>query len=350
MSRPKKRKQVPTFTQSQFAARLSVFLKAGIPLVESLHLVKIIDCKEIIERISAGQTCSGALYSCYKVNPLLFQMIHIGERSGTLAQALEQASRLLQKNLDQKKKIVGAFIYPGFIAIATLGIAGFLVLYIFPKIIPLLLSVNIPLPLLTRVVMFVSDSVLHHWILLSAVFVTLLAVFVVAWKRFNFLQKVALDTVLRIPFIGSIFRGSIIAELFGPLHILLANGESLPNSLALIGDLTSHSFYSKILSDATVQVNNGGSLSDFFQKISQTKSRYIPKLISEMTLMGEKTGGIANACEHIVTIFSSEVDESLARLSQLIEPILMLCMGLIVGSIALSIILPIYEITNHLTK
>jgi type IV pilus assembly protein PilC len=308
------------------------------------------NCKGVIEEVSSGQTFASALNKHFRMNDFLLTMVHVGEQSGSLGQSLHQAALILQGNDERKKKIIGAFVYPGFIALATLGISSFLVIYIFPKIIPLITSMKIELPLLTKIVMHISDTVRHDWYILFPGATLTFLLFYIVWIRTLFLKKFCFSILFSTPLLGKIFCSSAWVILLHPISALLGRGESLPLSLSCAGEISKYNFYTILFTEASEYVKTGGSLSDYFEIKSKLYPKYIPPLVIELLLMGEKTAGIKEACDHLIDIFKAEVEESIARLSQSIEPILMICMGCIVGSIALSIILPIYEITNHLTK
>ncbi len=337
-------------TQIQFAKRLSVLITAGIAVPDSLRLVKIVDCGRFSDRVSSGQSFSFALDATFKVDKLLLVMAYTGERSGSLAKGLHQAASILQSNSDRKKKITSAFVYPSFIATATIGITGFLVVYIFPKITPLLLSMNVPLPLLTRVVMSTSNLFINHWMgIVISLIVTYICGFYM-WVRFNFLKKYWFILIFSTPFIAPIFRGSTWITFLYSIGALLEYGESLPMALSFAGGISKYGFYSDLFNEASCYVKNGGSLSQYLEEKTRVYPKYVPDVIPDIFFVGEKTAGIKESCEQLADIFKSEVEDSIGRLSQSIEPILMICMGLLVGSIALSIVLPLYEITNHLAK
>lgn len=338
--------------QAFFARRLATLLGAGISLPEAFSFIAKSSRKKknmhatyhwIIEKIKSGQTASDALSASKIFHKSLVHLVEVGESSGSISEALNQAALMLERRDGLTKKIIGIMIYPVFIGCATLGIAGFLVMYIFPKIVPLVTGMNIQIPLLTQGLMIVSALLIRHWpIVFGGGAGTALLVFII-WKLSSVVRESIRRIVFLVPIVGSIFKGYILIEIFSSLSLLLEHGELLPISLESIRDGTSYTEYEKLFTRAIEVVNKGAKLSDAF-----AGQRLVPELAADLIETGERTGGVAAACAHIARIYESEVEDLIQRISRIIEPVLMLCMGGVVGSIALSIVLPIYEITNHL--
>ena len=354
-------KQLPIKEQARFAHRMHLLLKAGISITEALPMIartkrgrakKIYD--ELDTLVAAGTPCGEA---CKKVahgkafDTSFISMIAVGESSGSLEEAFRQSATLLEKREALKKKLVGVMIYPSFIACSTLGIALFLVIYIFPKIIPLIVSMNIPLPLLTQVIMAMSDAFIHHWLLIVAGCVGAVAVWIVSWKVFSWFRALCQKIALRLPIIGTLLRYRVVVSIFRTLSLMLGAGEVLPKSLLIAGTSVSWPEYQHRLEYIHKKVVEGVPIARLVSVESHPSHRVLfPQPITDLIDIGDRTGSLVETCEHIATFFEGEVDDAIKNISQLIEPILMLGMGLVVGSIALSIVMPIYEITNHLSK
>ena len=169
--------------QTFFAKRLSFLLRSGIPLVESLILIKeqtkqkthVQSLEEIIERLSNGQSFFQSLHrSKAFLGEYAMTIIDVGESAGLLSDNMEYLSQELKKRRQLTRKVVGAFVYPAVVSFATIGITAFLVLYLFPKIVPVFLSLHMKLPMTTRVVMSVSNFLIHYglWVLVIVVILT----------------------------------------------------------------------------------------------------------------------------------------------------------------------------------
>ena len=338
-----------------FSQRLSLLLDSGISLVESLNLIKNIDSsishkriyEIIISDIEKGVSLSKSIKNIdLKFNNLLIALIQNGESSGHLSIALSQAYSFLDKKDEIKKKIISSLVYPLFIVVATIVMTLFLILYIFPKIIPLLSSLNIKLPLMTRIVqwlyMFLSEQGL--WLFL---FVTLLIIVVnLLIKKIESLRYKYHFLIISIPYISKYIKINNMISVCRMGEMLLSSGKSLTSILLFYSQSNNNLVYKKIFNEIHIEVARGVSFSNSLNK----HSNFFPITLIDMCMIGEKTGNLSIMLGHSSKIFEQDIDNVLKRFSSLIEPVLMVLMGLIVGSIALSIILPVYEITNHLSK
>ena len=245
-----------------------------------------------------------------------------------------------------KKKIISSLIYPAFIVFATITMTFFLILYIFPKIIPLLKSLNIELPLITRIVQaFYYFSISYGIWLILGVIVFISIFYFLNMKIFSFKYKIHLF-LIHMPFFRKYIQIYIMASICSMSETLLNSGRSLPDALSFSKESVRNVVYKKVFAEIYDESVRGVSLADSLRK----HSRIFPSILINMCDLGERTGHLANMLGHSAKIFEQDIDNAQKRLSSVIEPMLMVFMGLIVGSIALSIILPVYEITNHLTK
>lgn len=339
--------------QGRITRRLSTLLSAGIPLLEAVRLIQkpAAVWKIIVAKISEGRTCSEAFKASAAFDQSLIEMIRIGEQSGTLADAFIRAAIFLENRDNLSKKITGAMIYPAFIACATLGIAVFLVVVIFPKIIPLIAGMNIPLPFLTRMLIVVSGVLTGYWFVIIVGILVGIIMARLLWKYFGCIRRLIRRFVFIIPIMGAIFRGRMMVEIFRPLGLLLEHGELVPRALISVGKSLRNEQYADILFSAARIVTDGENLAVALTSPSRIfSSGFFPSIVGEFLEIGERTGTVAMTCGHIAAMYEAEVEESIKRITQVIEPVLMLGMGLTVGSIALSIVMPIYSITSHLTQ
>ena len=339
--------------QVRIARRIGTLLGVGMSISEALFFIeKTLAGKKkdvmsrMIEEISRGRLCSDICAETGAFDKSLVHMVAIGEKSGSLETAFMQASTLLEKRQALSRKVYGSLVYPGFIACATAGIALFLVVYIFPKIIPLITSMNIPLPVLTRILIFTSHALIYHWLIIVAAAALISTCIFLMWKYTRLFRRAFGIISMSLPLAGPIIRSKILIQVFKPLGLLLAHGEHIPEALLSVAGIIANEEYGDCLRAGAVRVTKGESFSAYISG----QSHLFPQLVSDFLETGEKTGGIAVSCEHIAALYESEVDESVKRISSIIEPVLMLGMGGVVGGIALSIVMPIYEITGNLSK
>lgn len=340
--------------QVLFAKRLSFLIKAGVSILESITLIrnqtkskrkrKIFDT--IIQDISAGQFLStslekyGHLFGEFTIN-----IIRIGENAGVLSENLIYLADELAKRQALQRKVQGALIYPIFISIATLGVTGMLVVFIFPKIMPIFISLNITLPLTTRMLLAVSIY-LQEWgllTLLGAIFGII--VFIIVRNIILPVRKATDWILLKLPIAGNIARAYNSANFCRTLALNIRAGVNLVESLHITADVTKNILYKNAFEDFASHVVKGERISSSMMEYS----KLFPDMLPHMILIGETTGTLSNTLSYLSDLYETEVDESTKNLSNSIEPILLMTMGVIVGLIAVSVISPIYEVTRHLS-
>jgi type IV pilus assembly protein PilC len=338
-----------------FSQRLSLLLDSGISMVEALKMMENIEnsshrkviYQSLIKDIEAGITLSRSISGIkLNINDLLFSLIQNGEMNGRLPETLLQAHSYLEKKDEMKKKIISSLIYPGFIVIATICMTLFLILYIFPKIIPLLESLNIKLPLMTQIVQWLYYTMTAYglWMLLGVVIIFIISRLIL--QKSYFLRYKFHSLILITPVIGKYFKIYTLSTICTIGEMLLSSGKGIPEVIAFARDSSKNEVYKKIFMEIYNDSMHGVSLTTSLKK----NYKLFPPILLDMIAIGERTGNLGLMLNHSSRIFEQEINNVLKRFSTLIEPILMIFMGLVVGSVALSIILPVYEITNHLSK
>ncbi|MES3031341.1 MAG: type II secretion system F family protein [Patescibacteria group bacterium] len=346
------------YNQLNFTQRLSLLLDAGISFAEALRILRGIEkvAKKqraydvLIEDTLAGVSLSKSLAQRkISFDGTLRALIETGESSGSLALCLRQAFQYLEKKNELKKKVIGSLVYPMFIICATIGMTLFLILFIFPKIIPLLTSLNITLPLITRLVLgFYHFSISYGlWTILGGGVALSVLIFLI--QRYEGVRFLFHRLLLSLPLFGRLIQIYTLSSLLSTGHILLSSGRSLHDVLLFSQSSSKNILYKKAFGEVAQECLEGVSLAEAFSRYS-VKPELFPPLLINMVMIGEKTGNLSQILLHTGKLYGEEVENSLKKFSALIEPLLMVLMGLIVGSIALSIILPVYEITNHLNK
>lgn len=338
-----------------FSQRLALLLNSGVSIIEALSMMKNMDKSvqrkmvydTFIEDIEKGISLSKSIKKIgLRFKDILFVLIQNGENGGNLSEALIQGHDYLEKKNEMNKKIINSLIYPAFIVLATIGMTLFLILYIFPKIIPLLTSLDIKPPLVTRIVQSLYYFLISYglWFGLGIVLMVFLFRFII--KKSEYIKYRIDLLILSTPFINNYIKIHTMSSICGIGEMLLASGKGLPDVLFFSKESSKNVVYKKVFSEMHEESVKGVSLSISLYK----NKKFFPSLLPDMCSLGERTGSLGTMLKHCSRIFEQDIDDSLKRFSSLIEPCLMVFMGLIVGSIALSIILPVYEITNHLSK
>ena len=343
-----------TKDQTLFAKRLSFLIKAGVPVSESMHMIhqqarsagKKRVFAAIAKDVTSGQYLSASLAKHRKhFGDFAINIIRVGEQGGVLSGNLAYLAEELQKKHELKRKVIGALIYPIFISIATLGVTSLLTVYIFPKLMPIFTSLHVDLPLTTRILIGVA-AYLQHWGILTvlALIASGVALFVARAKSrpVQYWLDVAL---LHTPIVSPIARRYNLTNFCRTLGLLTRSGIRLSDAITITTATTSNLVYKEASERMAKSLMRGESLSKALVK----ESTLFPDMLSHMVAIGEKTGNLSSTLTYLAELYEGEVEELTKSLSSSIQPILMIIMGILVGLIAVSVITPIYSITQHLS-
>ncbi len=337
-----------------FAKRLSILVKSGVPIFESLQILKRQSAspvaKKIFEKVVAdvenGQFLSTSLGQYKKIfGDLAVNIIRVGEMSGTLQENLNYLAEELDKKQVLRRKVVSALIYPLIIFVGTVGISILLTVLIFPKIMPIFLSFKFELPITTKILIFVSGIFVHYG------FFLLLGLVVIAigiWALFKIEQTryVFEHLVFKIPIFGRLSQSYHMSNFCRTLGLLLKSQIVIVQAATITADTMSSVVYRREIHSIAEHLKKGGRISAHLDK----KIKLFPPMVSQMISVGETTGNLSETLSYVSEMYENEVEMITKNLSTLIEPALMIVMGVIVGFIAVSIITPIYEITQHLNS
>ncbi|MBI2474280.1 MAG: type II secretion system F family protein [Candidatus Taylorbacteria bacterium] len=338
-----------------FVKRLAFLTKSGVPIMESVQLLRkqtrsrakgrVLD--KIIDDVSNGQFLSDAMdkrrevFGAFAVN-----VIKVGEMSGTLSQNLLHLSEELHKRHALKKKLIGALIYPAFITVATIGVATLLTVYIFPKVMPIFTSLNVKLPVTTKVLLFISNFLQHYWLYLGFALIALIVGLTVAVKTLPKFNYILAQIVLRLPLFGTLVLHYNIANFCRTFSLLLRSGFGVVETCTIIADSTENPVYKKECLLIREYVTAGEKVSKHMEEVP----RLWPDIVRHMTSIGESSGNLSDTFMYLSEHYEAEVDDLIKNLSNSIEPVLMIFMGLVVGFVAVSVITPIYEVTQNLQR
>lgn len=337
-----------------FAKRLSFFVRAGVPLIEAIDIIRMQtrskgkkELFKIIQNdIAEGQYLATSLERRGTVfNDFAINIIRVGESSGILTQNLEYLADELTKRKDLRSKVVSALVYPAFITIATFGITILLTVFIFPKILPIFTSLHVPLPLTTRALIAISVY-LKTWGLLTLFFcIVLLVVHLILRRTYISVRRAGDRALISVPLMGTIARNYNLANFTRTLGLMLRSGIPITVAMTVTSETTPNLPYREAYVDITDSLVRG-------ETVAQGLARFpklFPDVLTHMVSVGETTGNLSETLMYLAELYETEVNDLTKNLSSTIEPVLMLVMGLIVGLIAVSVITPIYEITQHLS-
>ena len=339
--------------QTMFAKRMSFLVKAGVPLIESLALIrtqtksksKSALYDKVIEDVNNGQFLSASLlHRGNMFGEFAINLIRVGEESGILSQNLSYLAEELEKKEALRRKIVGALIYPAVITVATLGITGVLTMYIFPKILPVFSSLHVALPLSTRILIAISGFMHNSGAWVFLLLFASVGGFVMAKNKIPRVRYMTHGIILKLPLFGRMMKSYNLANFCRTLGLLLNSGIQVSGALEMTTQATGNLVFKEAYEDIHRSVMIGLPISHALEK----HEYLFPDLLTHMVAIGETTGNLSNALTYLSEMYEGEVEEMTKGLSTAIEPVLMVTMGILVGFIAVSIITPIYAITQNL--
>jgi type IV pilus assembly protein PilC len=334
---------------------LSTMLKAGIPLEEafltlleqnkkSANLQKIL--KSILENIQNGQSLEKSIQPFeYTFGPLYKNLIKISEESGTLEENLEYLAVHLEKEQEIKKKVQAALLYPGIVLFSTFGMGGAISFFVLPKLIELFESLNFELPLTTKILLWFAMLVRDQgiWLFLGTILFFFSFGFLFA-KSKKFKQLIQ-NFSTKIPAIGPLILYAQLEQFCRNLGMLIKNGVPVDDSLDTTAKTLTHFSFQETTQGISEKMKSGKKISEIM--INQDYKEF-PILVSRMIAIGEKTGNLDKTLLYLADYYAQEIDGQTKNVTTLLEPILLLIVGLTVGFIAIAVISPIYGITSQL--
>lgn len=343
---------IKTIESITFTKNLSAMLTAGLTLSRALSVIerqtKNKNLKAVLldleEQIKAGSSFHEALDKYPKIFSRLFiSMTKAGEESGTLSDALKVVGRQMDRSFTLQKKIKGAMIYPAIIMFAIVTIGILMMIYVVPTLSSTFKELNVALPTATRAIIAVSDFMTAHVIIVFGLFLGIVASLYVFVKS-KVGARVVLKGSLYIPVIGELVRETMSARAARSMSSLLVSGVEMLTALSIAEEVVGDNVFGKVVGEAATRVKKGESLSAAFADYP----KLYPIFISDMISVGEETGKVSDMLSQVAEYYETDVEEKTKDLSTIIEPILMLFIGVSVGIFALAMITPIYSLSSKI--
>ncbi|GAA5514655.1 type II secretion system protein F [Deinococcus carri] len=346
--RPPGLKQVAVFSK-----QLATLINAGVPLVQSLAILQrqienktfqaII--KSIRGDVESGTPLSEALVKHPKVfNRLYINLVRAGETSGTLDSILDRIAAFQEKELALRGKLKSALTYPVMVLVFAIGITYFLLTTIVPQFAGILAQLDAPLPLITKMLMAVSDF-LRHAGLLIFVFIAAL-VFAYRWAYKTPKGRHVIDDLkLRLPVFGNLLQKSAISSFARTFGLLISSGVNIIESLEITKGTANNAIVEDTIENAKNVVMVGDPMS-----ASLATSKVFPPMVVSMVAIGEETGALDSMLGKVGDFYDREVDEAVESLTAAIEPLMIVFLGAIVGTIVAGMFLPMFSIIGQLSK
>jgi type IV pilus assembly protein PilC len=328
---------------------LSVMVSASVPLVDAVRNIARQSenprlrflLNDVATEIEGGTRFSDALDQHVDVfGGFYVNMVRSGETSGQLTDVLEYLADQLEKDYDLNAKIKGAMIYPAFILSGLIVVAGIMMTFVVPKLTQILTEANVPLPLSTRILIVVSGLFAGYWwAMLIGVIGSIAAVR--AWISTPS-GRYAWDSLkMRIPIFGRLFQQLYVVRFSRSLSTLSKGGVDMVSALEIVSGVMANARWKQLVFETIREVNDGNSIVTAMQR-----ERFVPVMMTQMLGVGEETGRLQEVLQRLAAFFAREIDNLVANMVSLIEPVVMVLLGIGVGVMVSAILLPLYSLSS----
>ena len=332
-----------------FSRQLSTMISATLPLVQGLRVLseqqqnplfkKIME--DITARVDGGARLSVAMNQYPDTFSNFFvSVVQTGETSGKLDESLTYLADQLEKDYDLTSKIRSAMYYPAFILAGIVVVAIIMVTYVIPQLESVLIGMQANLPWSTKALLSASNFFRDYWWILLIV-VVLLFWWLRSWSRTEDGKRKIDQLKLKLPIFGKLFRWVYITRMSRTLFTLLVGGVKIIEALQVTSSVIGNSVYRDIIKKAAQRVESGDSISTVLRQ-----EKEVPLMVSQVIEVGEKTGKLPFTLQKISEFYGRELDNAVKGLSSLLEPIIMVVLGIGVGILMAAVIMPIYNISS----
>ncbi len=341
---------VKTIDKINFARNLGLMLEAGLALSRALNVLerqsKSSALKKVIADVTAsvnsGMTFSDSLAKHPKVFPPIFiSMVHAGEQSGTLSEALKSVGSQMDSSYTLTKRIKGAMIYPSVIVGVMIVIGVLMMIFVVPTLLKTFTDLNVALPPTTQFVLTLSNLFQHDSL---AVFIVLVIAVsgLMYWGKKDSGRKVFHKITLKAPVIGGLAQEVNAARTARTLSSLLSSGVEVVESVSITAEVVQNVYFRAILKKAEEAIKRGELMSKTFA----TSGELYPAFFSEMLSVGEETGRIGDMLLNVAHYYEADVEQKTKDMSTIVEPILIVMIGAAVGFFAIAMIQPMYSLVD----
>lgn len=333
-----------------FLRQFSTLMRSGVTIVDTIRILsQQVESKAlgkalatVEDELRKGNSLSDSLAKHPKIfEPLTINLIKAGELSGNIDESLDRLANHYDKAYQTRQKVVSAMSYPAVVGVLAIGVVIFLLATIVPMFVDMFAGFGGELPLLTQVVMQASNLTLSYWYLIVLAFLIIGGIF---WlmKR-NIKGRLLLDTMLlRMPIFGKIFKKSALARLTRTLSSLFSSSVPILQAMTMVEKVVGNEVMSKVVVASRDSLERGGSLTE-----PMRNHWAFPPLIPHMISIGEQTGSLDHMLLKVAEFYEKEVEAETDRLKALIEPLMIVLLAALVGTIVLSIMLPMFEMFNN---
>ena len=329
-----------------FTRRMADLSAAGLPLDRVLQVVSEQSesatlssiALEALEEVRSGSSVSQALAKHPKVfNEVYTQTLRAGEASGQFPEVATRLADFMETEVTRRSQISAALIYPAILAVAAVLVVVFLITFVVPRLSSVFTDLGSDLPISTQMLLGLSDFMSKQWALILGTLVVL----VIAYRYWTKTEAGALTRdrlVLQMPIIGSVWLKAVVSRFAHVLSTLLYGGVPVLEALQIAGQSAGNKLFSKTSQKVSDDVRDGRAIAQ-----SMRDAGSFPPVLTHMVAIGEETGDLPRMLSRVAKSLDFEVDIGMRRLTALVEPIIVLAMGFVVGFVVLSVLLPIYQ-------
>lgn len=342
--------RVPLKEKLFFVQHLGIMLKAGISLsralktlsqqTENKRFTEVLD--DLAEKVEKGTSFTQSLKNHEKIfGELFISMIEAGELSGKLEEVLGKLYIQMKKEHALLSKVKGALTYPAVIVIAMLGIGTFMMVVIIPRMTSMFKDLGADLPLPTKILIGLSDAIINNGLLTVIILVVLIVVIVKTLKTYKgkyYFQAL----LLKAPVFSPIIKKINLARFARNISSLMKTDILIIKTFQITANVMGNLHYRKSLQDMAEKIKKGGKLTDVINEYP----KLFPPVVVQMVAVGEETGELDSILIELAEFYESEVDQIMENLPSIIEPLLILLLGIGVGGVAIAIVMPMYSITS----
>jgi type IV pilus assembly protein PilC len=332
-----------------FTRQFATMINAGLPLVQALDILaqqtenkRLAETtRQVVYDVESGHTLADALRKHPKAfSDLYVNMVAAGEAGGILDTILVRLAQFLEKNDAIVRKVKGAMIYPAVILSVAVIAISVLLIFVIPTFQNMFASVNLDLPLPTRIVIGMSNVLKHYWWAIIGVVVG--SMFMVNRYYQTAPGRLQIDALLlRLPVLGDVIRKAAVSRFTRTLSTLISSGVSILDGLEITARTAGNMVIHNAVMESRASIAGGETIAAPLQK-----SAVFPPMVISMIAVGEQTGGLDEMLSKIADFYDDEVDAAVSALLSLMEPIMIVVLGVIVGGMVVAMYLPIFDMVN----
>ena len=331
-----------------FTRQLATMMKAGVPLLQSFDIVAKghanPSVSKLVQDIRADVETGTSLNQAFRKFPLYFDplfcnLVGAGEQAGILEDLLTRLAVYKEKTIAIKGKIKSAMFYPVSILVVAFVVTAVIMIWVVPAFKDVFKSFGADLPAPTLFVMAISDFFVANWYIIFGVIFFSLYFFFQAWRRSEKVQRVMDTALLKAPIFGEVIRKATIARWTRTLATMFAAGVPLVESLDSVGGAAGNFVYLDATRKIQTEVSTGTSLT-----VAMQNANIFPNMVTQMVSIGEESGALDQMLGKVADFYEAEVDDAVDAMSSLMEPLIMVILGVLIGGLVIAMYLPIFKL------